>query len=87
MNQQRARRFKSCKDAEKIHEIEDALSKEHGITKKKNSFDSNVISPGTEFMERVSEALQYYISSKLTNDKAFKDLKFILSDSNVPGIK
>eukprot|EP01080_Neovahlkampfia_damariscottae_P009331 gene9331-1418_t len=84
-NQQRARRFKSCKDSEKIHEIEEKLAKEHGITKKKNSFDSNVISPGTQFMEKVSQALQYFITSKLTKEKAFKDVKFILSDSNVPG--
>jgi 5'-3' exonuclease len=95
MNQQRARRFKSSQDSVKIHEIEESLAKEHGIKLRDHSFDSNVISPGffmfkinlkgTEFMDRVSDALKYFINLKITTDKSYKDLKIILSDSSVPG--
>jgi 5'-3' exonuclease len=37
-------------------------------------------------MDRVSEALKYFINLKITTDKSFKDLKIILSDSSVPGL-
>jgi 5'-3' exoribonuclease 2 len=36
-------------------------------------------------MDRVSDALKYFINLKITTDKSYKDLKIILSDSSVPG--
>jgi 5'-3' exoribonuclease 2 len=51
----------------------------------KHSFDSNCITPGTEFMTRLSLALQSYITDRLSNDPAWEDLFIVFSDSSVPG--
>jgi hypothetical protein len=36
--------------------------------------DPNVISPGTEFMEKVSEALEYYIRARFNSDPWWGDI-------------
>ncbi|CAL8090206.1 unnamed protein product [Orchesella dallaii] len=93
MNQQRSRRFRASKEVtEKIKEIErireDLISKGCELPPpkpKEDHFDSNCITPGTPFMDRLSKCLHYYIHDRLNNDPGWKGIKVILSDANVPG--
>ena len=48
-------------------------------------FDSNQITPGTEFMKRLSDALKYFIRRKMKEDSAWQRIKVVLSGSEVPG--
>ena len=92
MNQQRSRRFRAAQEAkekameeEKLREklvregVRVAPKVESGV------FDSNVITPGTPFMGRLSEALKYYVQDKLNNDPGWKGIEVIFSDASVPG--
>ncbi|KAI0981611.1 hypothetical protein GJ496_010380 [Pomphorhynchus laevis] len=93
MNQQRSRRFRAAKDTETkqlaIQEMRKTLSNS-GVNidldnDKNEGFDSNCITPGTEFMWRLSENLRYYIHDRLTNHPGWNHLKVILSDAGCPG--
>ena len=48
-------------------------------------FDSNVITPGTEFMHRLSKNLKRYILERLNTDPVWKGLSVVFSDAFVPG--
>lgn len=46
-------------------------------------FDSNCITPGTEFMERLQQAFKHFVKLKLSNDPAWKHCRIILSGHEV----
>ncbi|XP_018800269.1 PREDICTED: 5'-3' exoribonuclease 1 [Bactrocera latifrons] len=81
MNQQRSRRFRSAKDAE----ILEAKAKSRGEVRETERFDSNCITPGTEFMVRLQEALRYFIKSKISSDPLWQKCRVILSGHDAPG--
>lgn len=93
INQQRSRRFRSALEAIEKKDQEQILSKEwkqKGLNlpqeaQNKFHFDSNTITPGTDFLFNLSQILKYYVKERLNNDPLWKDLSVIFSDANVPG--
>ncbi|GES59288.1 3' exoribonculease Dhp1 [Aspergillus terreus] len=97
MNQQRARRFRSAQEAkeadEKKEEFRKLQAKQNGNKADQDlqeeviqkTWDSNVITPGTPFMDILAASLRYWIAYKLNTDPAWEKLKIIISDATVPG--
>jgi len=65
MNQQRQRRFRSAKEMQEG--IDEAIAKGEKMPSQ-DPFDSNCITPGTEFMARLSVQLEYYVRKKVRED-------------------
>lgn len=82
MNQQRSRRFRTAKDAHDARAK--ALARGEELPKE-DPFDSNCITPGTEFMAELSKQLHYFINRKITQDSEWKNVQVILSGHEVPG--
>ncbi|CAG9784859.1 unnamed protein product [Diatraea saccharalis] len=82
MNQQRGRRFRSAREAEKLEE--DAKAKGEKLPTEKR-FDSNCITPGTVFMTRLHEQLRYFVKQKMSTDPLWSKVKVILSGHETPG--
>ncbi|KAJ5573751.1 uncharacterized protein N7459_008178 [Penicillium hispanicum] len=82
MNQQRARRFRTALDAENAKEkaIQQGLE-----MPKEDPFDSNCITPGTEFMAKLTQQLKYFINKKISEDTDWQGVEIVLSGHEVPG--
>ncbi|RDD44675.1 5'-3' exoribonuclease 2 [Trichoplax sp. H2] len=94
MNQQRSRRFRAAKDTrEKVEQVQKirgdladkGLLEDEPQISSSTSFDSNCITPGTEFMAKLAKCLRYYVADRLNNNPAWSKIAVILSDANVPG--
>ncbi|KAJ2692571.1 5'-3' exoribonuclease 2 [Coemansia sp. IMI 209128] len=91
LNQQRARRFRAAQEAEeKERDMAKAAEEVFQATGERPEaapapWDHNCITPGTPFMELLAKSLRYYIAAKLNSDPAWKNIKVVLSDSNIPG--
>ncbi|KAG7316429.1 hypothetical protein KOW79_019970 [Hemibagrus wyckioides] len=92
MNQQRSRRFRASKEgvelAEEKNKMREEVFQRGGYLPPeqiKERFDSNCITPGTEFMDNLAKCLRYYIADRLTNDPGWRNVTVFLSDASVPG--
>jgi 5'-3' exoribonuclease 2 len=98
MNQQRSRRFRAVKEALQKAEDEEIVRQDlvaRGLLTPQEAqaqreraarrLDSNIITPGTAFMDHVAQGLRGYIQRRLTSDPGWRGLTVILSDASVPG--
>lgn len=82
MNQQRARRFRTALEAEQAR---DKAIREGVEMPKEEPFDSNCITPGTEFMAKLSQQLRYFVNKKISEDTDWQGCEIVLSGHEVPG--
>ncbi|XP_030381323.1 5'-3' exoribonuclease 1 isoform X2 [Scaptodrosophila lebanonensis] len=81
MNQQRSRRFRSAREAEQL----ETKALQRGERREHERFDSNCITPGTEFMERLQLALRCFLRTKISTDPLWQKCRVILSGQETPG--
>lgn len=83
MNQQRSRRFRSSKEAEKLAAT---ILARDGALPEKDAFDSNCITPGTDFMLKLGLAMRKWIEYKQNTDPVWKNgCDVVVSGPDVPG--
>jgi XRN 5'-3' exonuclease N-terminus len=98
MNQQRSRRFRAAKEAEMAaaeRVARSTVQMEQQVVKTSSggsssssglTFDSNCITPGTDFMIKLSIALQKWVAYKQETDDVWKNgADVIVSGPDVPG--
>jgi 5'-3' exoribonuclease 2 len=93
MNQQRSRRFRASKEhldkqiaiARIRADLNESGAELPPEKSKSEHFDHNCITPGTKFMARLAECLQYYVADRLNHDPGWRDIEVILSDASIPG--
>lgn len=84
MNQQRSRRFRSAKDAERT--MAETIARGDEIPAGSQPFDSNCITPGTEFMFELSKRFREWVDKKMSTDIAFQQgCTIVFSGPDVPG--
>ncbi|KAG6968295.1 hypothetical protein JG688_00005882 [Phytophthora aleatoria] len=92
LNQQRSRRFRAGLDRQqaidKERHMQIKLQDEKDGHKAKSAaskFDSNCITPGTEFLSKLSQHLVYFVRQKMKTDPLWARLEVFFSGSEVPG--
>eukprot|EP00798_Chlamydomonas_sp_ICE-L_P010114 gene10114-8015_t len=81
MNQQRSRRFKSAEERIKLENEKRAK----GEFVPDDPFDSNCITPGTAFMNRLGAHIRFFIRKKKAEDPLWQTPTVIFSGHDVPG--
>lgn len=76
MNQQRLRRYKTILDKNNLDKIKLEENIETNV-----SWNTNAISPGTEFMSKLSKSIKH----ELSKNECYKGVDIHFSDSKVPG--
>jgi XRN 5'-3' exonuclease N-terminus len=83
MNQQRSRRFRSAKEAEQT--MAELVARGDALPEG-DRFDSNCITPGTDFMYNLGRAFRKWIDWKIENDPFWRDgARIVFSGPDVPG--
>ena len=83
MNQQRSRRFRSSKEAEALAA---KLLARDGSLPDQDAFDSNCITPGTDFMLKLGLAMRKWVEYKQKTDPVWKNgCDVVISGPDVPG--
>lgn len=93
LNQQRSRRFRAGLERQEAMEkekylqikLEDEKNGHKRTNDAANKFDSNCITPGTEFLEHLSRHLVYFVRQKMKTDPLWSRLEIFFSGSEVPG--
>lgn len=75
LNQQRSRRFGSSREAREARA---------GGERSSNEFDSNCITPGTEFMTRIGDQLREFVRLRM-KEGAWGPIKVVFSGADFPG--
>ncbi|KAL7557528.1 hypothetical protein ACA910_019310 [Epithemia clementina (nom. ined.)] len=93
LNQQRSRRYRSARDMQEQQAAQAAAApkpKDSNNNDENNktlsaAFDSNCITPGTEFLHQVSELIRWFVQQKLRDDPTWRNLTVIFSGHDIPG--
>ena len=92
LNQQRTRRFRAAHDrlrGEELYKQEaEKMMEEHPslpTPKWREKWDHNQITPSTAFMERVGQAIEWFILFKINTDPLWSEITVVFSDAHVPG--
>lgn len=92
MNQQRSRRFRAAQDVKEKKEMMDeviaemvSMGYDAPEAKEGGDWDSNVITPGTEFMINLSAYVRFYVLDRMNRDPFWKGITVVFSDASEPG--
>lgn len=82
LNQQRSRRFRSAEE----RQLNLTKARQDGkVVDDTSIFDSNCITPGTDFMQLVGDHIRWFIRKKIKEDPLWRNLNIIFSGHDVPG--
>ena len=87
----RRRRFRSAQEAREAKEVQDQVRSSYASQGRKpppekEPWDSNVITPGTDFMAALSEYVKYWVRCRVSEGGDYwKTIKVVFSDAFIPG--
>ena len=72
--------YRSAQEAQAV--VDKAVSRGQ-VMPTEERFDSNCITPGTEFMWKLQKQLKYFVHKKTTTDPLWQQVKVVLSGQDV----